>query len=225
MQGFFLITALLYLSVACLVVKGQDDPCRGVVCPRGRMCVPHTNDEGKSYSTCECPTSCTSEVNEPVCSYYNTSFISRCEMHKFACAHDLTMKVKNEGSCPSDTVVACSEDYLLQFPTRYLEWIMIAREVSLDPTFSLSSGARADALTEAERSTILSWEFDYIDKNKNNVLDNEEVGRIFFDLLNAEPCIEGFLLSCDQNEKEGIERREWDSCFPKTAGTAFENKK
>lgn len=52
--------------------------------------------------------------------------------------------------------VACSEDYLLQFPTRYLEWIMIAREVSLDPTFSLSSGARADALTEAERSTILS---------------------------------------------------------------------
>ena len=86
------------------VVKGQDDPCRGVVCPRGRMCVPHTNDEGKSYSTCECPTSCTPEVNEPVCSYYNTSFISRCEMHKFACAHDLTMKVKNEGSCPSDTV-------------------------------------------------------------------------------------------------------------------------
>ena len=52
--------------------------------------------------------------------------------------------------------VACSEDYLLQFPTRYLEWIMIAREVSLDPTFSLSSGARADALTEAERNTILS---------------------------------------------------------------------
>ena len=33
---------------------------------------------------------------------------------------------------------------------------MIAREVSLDPTFSLSSGARADALTEAERNTILS---------------------------------------------------------------------
>ena len=52
--------------------------------------------------------------------------------------------------------VTCSEDYLLQFPTRYLEWIMIAREVFLDPTFSLSSGARADALTEAERNTILS---------------------------------------------------------------------
>ena len=98
---------LLLLSLFLIfvkVVKGQDDPCRGVVCPRGRMCVPHTNDEGKSYSICECPTSCTSEVNEPVCSYYNTSFISRCEMHKFACAHDLTMKVKNEGSCPSDAV-------------------------------------------------------------------------------------------------------------------------
>lgn len=33
---------------------------------------------------------------------------------------------------------------------------MIAREVSLDPTFSMSSGARADALNEAERNTILS---------------------------------------------------------------------
>ena len=97
-----LLLSLLFIFVK--VVKGQDDPCRGVVCPRGRMCVPHTNDEGKRYSICECPTSCTPEVNEPICSYYNTSFISRCEMHKFACAHDLTMKVKNEGSCPSDTV-------------------------------------------------------------------------------------------------------------------------
>ena len=112
LKSLSLMSAVQQHTVCCFcpffifvkVVKGQDDPCRGVVCPRGRMCVPHTNDEGKSYSTCECPTSCTPEVNEPVCSYYNTSFISRCEMHKFACAHDLTMKVKNEGSCPSDTV-------------------------------------------------------------------------------------------------------------------------
>ena len=50
------------------------------------------------------------------------------------------------------------------------------------------------------------------------MLDKDEVDRIFVDLLKAEPCIEGFLLSCDQNGKEGIERREWDYCFPKTAG-------
>ena len=37
-------------------------------------------------------------------------------------------------------------------------------------------------------------------------------------MLNYEPCIYGFLLSCEQNGKEGIEKREWDACFPLTAG-------
>ena len=84
------------------VVHGQDDMCKGFVCPRGRMCVPHTDESGDNYTTCECPTSCPEEVTEPVCSYYNTQFNSRCEMHRFGCAHDLTMKVKNQGSCSSD---------------------------------------------------------------------------------------------------------------------------
>lgn len=51
---------------------------------------------------------------------------------------------------------ACSEQFLLQFPTRYLEWITIAREHSIDPTTSLDFNARADGLTEDERKEILS---------------------------------------------------------------------
>ena len=43
-----------------------------------------------------------------------------------------------------------------QFPSRYLEWIMIAREQSLDPGYSLNLSARADSLTEEEREEILS---------------------------------------------------------------------
>ena len=50
----------------------------------------------------------------------------------------------------------CSDQFLLQFPTRYLEWIMIAREHSIDPTTSLDFNARADGLTEDERKEILS---------------------------------------------------------------------
>ena len=41
------------------------------------------------------------------------------------------------------------------------------------------------------------------------------------DLSDGEPCIQGFLLSCDQNSKKGIEKHEWDSCFPKTAGNSL----
>lgn len=65
---------------------------------------------------------------------------------------------------------------------------------------------------------LIQWEFDYIDKNKNDVIDKDEMDKIFDDVRDYEPCIYGFLMSCDQNGKEGIERREWDSCFPKTAG-------
>lgn len=145
-------------------------------------------------------------------------------MHKYACAHDLTMKVMNQGNCPTDNLHVCSDQFLLQFPTRYLEWIMIAREHSIDPTTSLDFNARADGLTEDERKEILSWEFEYIDRDKNNVLDTAEIQDVFNDVLGYEPCLYGFLKSCDLNEKEGIEKREWDFCFPKT-GTAFETRK
>lgn len=50
----------------------------------------------------------------------------------------------------------CSDLQLLQFPSRYLEWIMVAREHSLDPTFNLDFDARADSLTEDERREVLS---------------------------------------------------------------------
>ena len=50
----------------------------------------------------------------------------------------------------------CSDLQLLQFPSRYLEWIMVAREQSLDPVFNLDLDARADSLTEEERREVLS---------------------------------------------------------------------
>lgn len=87
------------------VARGQDedkDLCKEVVCPRGQMCV-SLMDNGEKYTICQCPKTCPTELNEPVCSYYNRQFNSRCEMHKYACAHDLTMKVKNQGNCPLES--------------------------------------------------------------------------------------------------------------------------
>ncbi|KAL9968224.1 hypothetical protein ACROYT_G026574 [Oculina patagonica] len=225
MDRFYHIVVLVLLSAVYQAALGQDgdkDICKAVVCPRGQMCVAKM-DNGVKYTTCECPESCPT-LNEPVCTFYNRQFTSRCEMHKYACAHDLTMKVKNQGNCPSEAEHVCTDLYLLQFPSRYLEWIMVAREQSLDPTYNLDLEARADSLTEDERREVLSWEFEYIDKNNNNVLDTAEIQEVFNDVLDFEPCLYGFLESCDQNGREGIDKREWDSCFPKT-GTAFETRK
>ncbi|KAJ7389984.1 hypothetical protein OS493_028039 [Desmophyllum pertusum] len=224
MDRFYYFAVLVFLFCVYEVTQGQDeDLCKEVICPRGRMCMSRM-DNGEKFTTCDCPTSCPAESSGPVCSFYHREFTSRCEMHKFACAHDLTMKVKNQGNCPSQNKNVCSDVQLLQFPSRYLEWIMIARQSSIDPSFQLDFDTRADSLTEGERQEILSWEFEYIDQNKNDVLDTAEMQEVFDDVLDFEPCLYGFLKSCDLNGREGIERREWDSCFPK-AGTALENRK
>ena len=62
----------------------------------------------------------------------------------------------------------------------------------------------------------MQWEFEYIDKDNNNILDTAEIDEVFDDVLNLEPCLYGFLKSCDLNGREGIDKREWDSCFPVT---------
>ena len=49
--------------------------------------------------------------------------------------------------------VSCPEKALLQFPIRYLEWLMIARERSFDPNFRLTY--RVDTLNEEARKNIL----------------------------------------------------------------------
>ena len=91
----------IFLYQEALGQNGDEDPCKAVVCPRGQMCMPVMNS-GVKATICQCPRTCPAESeNEPVCSYYNRQFNSRCEMYKYACAHDLTMKVKNQGNCPS----------------------------------------------------------------------------------------------------------------------------
>ena len=63
---------------------------------------------------------------------------------------------------------------------------------------------------------FFQWEFDYIDKDNNTILDTAEIDEVFDDALDFEPCLYGFLKSCDQNGREGIDKREWDFCFPVT---------
>jgi len=61
---------------------------------------------------------------------------------------DATISLAAENVCP--------DDQILQFPSRYLEWIMIARQHSIDPSYSLDLSARADSLTADERKEVLS---------------------------------------------------------------------
>lgn len=76
---------------------------------------------------------------------------------------------------------------------------MIAREKSFDRNFQLTD--RVDSLNDEQRKTILRWEFDLLDKDKNLYVDQDELLRIRETLGPMEPCIYGFLqeLQLDRN--------------------------
>lgn len=215
----FLACCVLLLGVE---IRGQG--CSGVKCPRGRMCVSN-RDDGRVFTQCVCPESCPS-VQDPVCSVYHTEFPNPCEMHKFACANNVPIRVKNRGFCDVNDLnevrrVRCPNDALLQFPNRYLEWLMIAREKSFDRNFQLTD--RVDSLNDEQRKTILRWEFDLLDKDKNLYVDQDELLRIRETLGPMEPCIYGFLQACDQSNQTTFSGRDWEGCFP-LSGTTIGSK-
>lgn len=218
---------LHFLIVLVLVVgiNAQDDPCQGVSCPRGRICVASDNG-GRKITQCVCPEECP-PTNDPVCSVYNSEFPNSCEMHKFACANDVPIKVKNRGSCDKSDENAnkrtnCPESRLLQFPSRYLEWLMINQRKSLNPKFQFRRSG--DSLREDERREILGWEFDQVDKNEDGYLNSTEIQAVLNTVGPNEPCIYGFLQACDQNSQGRFQMQEWEGCFP-LAGTAVGSKR
>lgn len=222
--GNLVFVALVIVLVFALQTKAQGDLCQDVSCPRGRMCVMNRNG-GRAFTQCSCPDRCPS-TRDPVCTVYNIEFPNRCEMHKFACANDIPIRVKNNGNCDRSDQnefirTYCPEGQLLQFPIRYLEWLMIARERSLNPNFRLIK--RGDSLRDDERRSILRWEFDVVDRNKNTYFDSEERQRILDSLGAMEPCIYGFLQACDQKNQGRFGIRDWEGCFP-MAGTSIGSK-
>ena len=58
---------------------------------------------------------------------------------------------------------------------------------------------------------MFQWEFNNQDKNKNGILDGDEINTM---LIPDEDCMVGFMKSCDYDHQPGISRVEWSTCFP-----------
>ena len=61
---------------------------------------------------------------------------------------------------------------------------------------------------------FFQWEFYSMDKNHNDILDEEEIETM---IDRNENCMVGFMKSCDYDHKPGISRKEWNACFPPLA--------
>ncbi|KAL9967753.1 hypothetical protein ACROYT_G026045 [Oculina patagonica] len=207
------VLGCVFLHTVVAAEKPLDkhtDPCRNVFCTKGRMCV--VNEDRST--TCVCPESCPDEY-KPVCSVYLREFINKCELHKFACRIGIMMGIERIGKCDTkgNDFVPCPVSSLLQFHDRYLEYLMVARELELDPNFNIES-KRLESLTYEERQAIIEWEFYSQDKNHNDILDADEIESM---IDRDEDCMVGFMKSCDYDHQKGISLREWNTCFPPMA--------
>lgn len=209
---------LVLLIALVEIVTGQTvSTCDNTFCPRGRRCL---EAPGGSGTICDCPSSC-SPVYEPVCSVYGITFDNRCELHKFACQRmTINIAVEKPGQCDPVNdlgIQKCDTGKLLQFPNRYLDWLLIAKKrQGLNPKFRPVLTVRGNELNENEVKEILEWEFKIIDSNNNGKLDGDEMREVELELLSIdESCIRGFLKSCDLNNNGAVSLGEWFRCFPK----------
>ncbi|EDO48895.1 predicted protein [Nematostella vectensis] len=179
------------------------------ICPRGRECI--IGEDGNSTS-CECSAVCSSE-HAPVCSVFYTDHASECEMHKQACDFGFFTAVKHKGKCTKkgSNIIGrqCPVERLLDFHSRYLEWLLVAYKESKHAV--MDSRVALEGILDEEIKRIIMWEFDNQDANRNDQLDEHEV-KSMIDL--REPCMVGFMDACDFDGHPGITRHEWNACFP-----------
>lgn len=67
--------------------------CSNVICVKGQMCIVE-----RTRASCVCPKACLNEL-DPVCSHFLVEYQNLCELHKFACKHELSIGVSSKGPC------------------------------------------------------------------------------------------------------------------------------
>lgn len=211
------LVVLVAVSVLTLkTVKGQDravNSCKEIICEGGKACV----TDGQEAPQCICPQDC-SDAFVPVCTSYWIEFNNTCQMHKFACSHDVNIDIHHFGKCDenaaagSDVKATKCEglDHLLQFPERYVEWMYVARERANNPQFQLDD--RIDSMNRNRQLELVKWEFNRRDLTIDGKLDEQEKALLMEELV-YEDCSYGFLRSCDLNKKDGIDLEEWLKCL------------
>lgn len=124
-------------------------------------------------------------------------------------------KLADESLVPTDQ---CLEDEVLQFAERFLEWALINKALydSDDPdSVDLNAvvlQAREFGISEVEKKTILEFQFDQMDHNKDDLLQKSEVDGILTHVPHEE-CLFGFIISSDTNKDHVLDRTEWEEGF------------
>lgn len=202
------------------------DPCAEKKCGPGRECIP--GDKGRAR--CVCMKACPGEedLRRQVCSNYNETWVSDCELYRTRCLCDEgsneCLNTQNKhlhidyyGECRE--MPSCSEQEMSDFPRRMRDWLFnVMRELAdrreLSPHY-LKMEREAESSGEGHRSAMAAiWKWCDLDGHPHDrIVSRHELFPIRAPLMALEHCIAPFLDDCDVDNDHRITLKEWGHCL------------
>ncbi|XP_011505492.1 PREDICTED: SPARC [Ceratosolen solmsi marchali] len=203
----------------------QGDACQRKHCGPGRVCQLMENQE----PTCACITKC-DEESDPrrrVCTNYNETFGSDCEVYQARCFCDTNdprcrgpdyqhVHIEYYGECKQ--MPPCKEEDKIDFPRRMRDWLFnIMRDLADRqelPQHYVKMQREAESNHTLRWSNAAIWKWCDLDGYPHDrAVSRHELFPIRAPLMALEHCIAPFLDSCDADNDHNITLKEWGKCL------------
>jgi len=204
-----------------------EDPCASKRCGPGRECI----QTAQGRARCVCMKACPDEEDNRrrVCSNYNETWSSDCEVYRSRCMCDegsdectnpinKHLHIDYYGECRE--MASCSEEEMGDFPRRMRDWLFnVMRELAdrreLSPHFFHLEREAEKSSNESSRAAVAAvWKWCDLDGHPHDrVVSRHELFPIRAPLMAMEHCIAPFLDECDVDNDHRITLKEWGHCL------------
>ncbi|OXU21827.1 hypothetical protein TSAR_008678 [Trichomalopsis sarcophagae] len=203
----------------------EGDPCLLKHCGAGRVCQVSEDREAK----CVCIEQCDEEADprRRVCTNYNETFGSDCEVYQARCFCDTDdprcrgpdyqhVHIEYYGECKQ--MPACKEEDRVDFPRRMRDWLFnIMRDLADRqelPHYYMKMQREAESNHTLRWSNAAIWKWCDLDGHPHDrAVSRHELFPIRAPLMALEHCIAPFLDSCDSDNDHKITLKEWGKCL------------
>ncbi|NP_001155422.1 sparc-like isoform X1 [Acyrthosiphon pisum] len=206
-------------------MTNQQSPCQKKHCGAGRVCKLTENGEAECVCISDCPVE--TEDRRRVCSNYNQTWGSDCEIHRMRCnCEEKSEKCSNPefshlhveyyGACKQ--LSACSDSEMADFPRRMREWLFhimqdLADREELSPHFKNKMNVAETNMTKLWSNAAV-WKWCDLDGYPHDrAVSRHELFPIRAPLMYLEHCIAPFLNKCDDNSDHMVTLEEWGNCL------------
>ncbi|KAL2737840.1 SPARC-like [Vespula squamosa] len=203
----------------------EVDPCMNKHCGAGRIC--KSTEDG--IAECVCVEVCDQEVDprRKVCTNYNETFGSDCEVYQARCFCDTGdarcrgpdykhVHIEYYGECKQ--MPMCKEEDMADFPRRMRDWLFnIMRDLADRqelPSHYLKMQREAETNMTLRWTNAAIWKWCDLDGHPHDrTVSRHELFPIKAPLMALEHCIAPFFDSCDADNDHLITLVEWGKCL------------